>query len=113
MAFKKFTRCKYTCSVIEEGICLPPIDGFQCRNVTTCLPLWLGVYLRSIGVMCKLFLHGLIKESRVADRLPASIHLLEGVFRVAVLLLHMFCVFVYMLMSFPILKLLHVHIRSL
>ena len=44
MAFKKFARrhagifSKYNCSVrkhIEEGICLPAIDGFLCRNVTT------------------------------------------------------------------------------
>ena len=45
MAFKKFARrhagifSKYNCSVrkhIEEGICLPAIDAFLCRNVTTC-----------------------------------------------------------------------------
>ena len=43
MAFKKLARryagifSKYNCSVskhIEEGICLPAIDAFLCRNVT-------------------------------------------------------------------------------
>ena len=57
MAFKKFARnhvdiiSKYKYSVrkhIEEGICLPAVDGFLSRNVTTQPRPW---FCEDVGAM--------------------------------------------------------------
>ena len=48
MAFKKFAYKYSVRKHIEEGICLPSVDGFLSRNVTTQPRLW---FCEDVGAM--------------------------------------------------------------